>query len=331
MVGILLSYWGGLFSGATLVSGRVDVWNRVDLHTSPHFRSDRSERQRDTPKTQLLWSCEPCRSWRKNGWRISWRNSLQTQLRSVKNIHWSLSMTVMWTVGVKDEEVDMHVEKMTSNLPNSSWTEVTRNDMKYDHQEVQDFFHGDLFDILLESHWRQDDIRFALCLVESRAITTTAVSGAFVPILDHFRSLTLNQCINESIRRLTPQKKHVSKPWKYGMFKVFFRFRWYWVHHIIEKGYKGEHDFPWNAGENSENLGNDSSGDPAILVGDDGLESGPMVAVAFSACMVAVGISRPDEWSMQRGWDGSGWLIFLFLQIFEASLMAILPCLTIPY
>ena len=26
MVGILLSYWGGLFSGATLVSGRVFFW-----------------------------------------------------------------------------------------------------------------------------------------------------------------------------------------------------------------------------------------------------------------------------------------------------------------
>lgn len=30
-----------------------------------------------------------------------------------------------------------------------------------------------------------------------------------------------------------------------------------------------------------DSLGNDSSGDPAILVGDDGLASGPMVAVSF--------------------------------------------------
>ncbi|CAL1171209.1 unnamed protein product [Cladocopium goreaui] len=60
----------------------------------------------------------------------------------------------------------------------------------------------------------EDDIRFALCLVECRAITTSSVAGAFVPVLDHFR--------------------------------------------------------------------NDSSGDPAILVGDDGLASGPMVAVALA-------------------------------------------------
>jgi len=44
-----------------------------------------------------------------------------------------------------------------------------------------------------------------------------------------------------------------------------------------------------------ESLGNDSSGDPAILVGDDGLASGPMVAVSFSACIVAVEVSKPDE------------------------------------
>jgi len=66
----------------------------------------------------------------------------------------------------------------------------------------------------LPTNTTEDDIRFALCLVESRAITTTAVPGAFVPILDHFR--------------------------------------------------------------------NDSSGDPAILVGDDGLASGPMVAVSLA-------------------------------------------------
>ena len=30
--------------------------------------------------------------------------------------------------------------------------------------------------------------------------------------------------------------------------------------------------------------GNDASGDPAILVGDDGLAVGPMVAVALLGC-----------------------------------------------
>ena len=68
-----------------------------------------------------------------------------------------------------------------------------------------------------------------------------------------------------------------------------------------------------------ESLGNDSSGDPAILVGDDGLASGPMVAVSFSACIVAVEVSKPDEWSMQRGGDGSGWLMFLFPNLWGIS------------
>ena len=49
------------------------------------------------------------------------------------------------------------------------------------------------------------------------------------------------------------------------------------------------HNFPWNFQVEPESLGNDSSGDPAILVGDDGLASGPMVAVSFSACIVADG------------------------------------------
>ena len=37
--------------------------------------------------------------------------------------------------------------------------------------------------------------------------------------------------------------------------------------------------------------GNDSSGDPAILVGDDGLASGPMVAVALLGCVAGVGVA----------------------------------------
>lgn len=40
--------------------------------------------------------------------------------------------------------------------------------------------------------------------------------------------------------------------------------------------------FRWNRFQvEPDSLGNDSSGDPAILVGDDGLASGPMVAVSF--------------------------------------------------
>ena len=37
MVGILLSYWGGLFSGAMLVSGRVDLWKRRFRAWKPPF------------------------------------------------------------------------------------------------------------------------------------------------------------------------------------------------------------------------------------------------------------------------------------------------------
>ncbi|CAK9019145.1 unnamed protein product [Durusdinium trenchii] len=59
----------------------------------------------------------------------------------------------------------------------------------------------------------EEELRFALCVVEARAISTSAVPGALVPVLDHFR--------------------------------------------------------------------NDLTGSPALMVGDEGLTSGPMVAMAL--------------------------------------------------
>ena len=45
MVGILLSYWGGLFSGATLVSGRVTPWLGSGQGTwPPSFMTQNSEK-----------------------------------------------------------------------------------------------------------------------------------------------------------------------------------------------------------------------------------------------------------------------------------------------
>ena len=66
-------------------------------------------------------------------------------------------------------------------------------------------------------------------------------------------------------------------------------------------------------------------------MGDDGLESGPMVAVAFSACMVALEFPNlANDPCKEGGWK---WLIDIFVSksLRHLCLMAILPCLTIPY
>ena len=52
MVGILLSYWGGLFSGAMLVSGRVMVFygkNSYNIQTNPGFYGGYGSEIRQTP------------------------------------------------------------------------------------------------------------------------------------------------------------------------------------------------------------------------------------------------------------------------------------------
>ena len=147
----------------------------------------------------------------------------------------------------------------------------------------------------------QEELRFALCVVEARAISTSAVPGALVPVLDHFRAVgRRSRRIPATARGGEPRPRELSRrsgavrrpatktpseqlgPLWMCLTRLFCTFGRLvcirLLRPILGPGGVGRGG---GVGTRAAAAGNDLTGSPALMVGDEGLTSGPMVAMAL--------------------------------------------------